>query len=474
MINRVLIRIKVVQLLYSYLLTNGEFKMRTPQADASAAKTFAYRAYRYMLFNIMRLSGGGGLPQLHVPSEISLNKYLKANKVSKIMLADSDLRGAVARDEEYPAQVSDSLILDIYNEIVNSAAYRSYVHTRNKDLGTDVKFWSTILTTVMSRNQAFKAMLRNLEGYSLRGEEEALEMAVASIDELAMNSMSLINARRQLRESLDKAYLLYNALLQLPVEITRLEEMRIDNARNKYLATSEDLNPNLRFVDNKLVAMLASSEEMADYFKENPFSWADDTAMLSSMLEAIKNTEEYAQYMQAESTSLKDDCEFWRTMFRKVILPGDDLAEVMESKSVYWNDDLDIIGTFVTKTIRRIADKQEGEPLLLPQYKDEEDAAFGNDLFMLCVDNYDLYRSYIDTYLDQRTWESDRLAFMDVVIMIATLAEIINYPAIPIAVSINEYIEIAHYYSTPRSGQFINGLLYVIIEHLKQEGKITK
>lgn len=474
MINRILIRIKVVQLLYSYLLTNGEFKLRTPQPDASAAKLFVNRAYRYMLFTIMRLSGGYGLPQLRVPGEVASNKYLKDNKVSRIMGADSDLRGAVARDDEYSRIITDSTIIDLYQEVIRSAAYRSYTHTRNRDIESDVKFWTAILSTVIVRNPAFKSALRTIDGYSVRGEEEALDMALASLSELAMTSMSVINSRKQLADSLDKAYQLYHALLLLPVALTRLEELRLDNARNKYLATSVDLNPNTRFVDNKLVAILAKSEELSDYFKDHPFSWDDDTQLLSKLLDSIKQSQEYAEYMERKESDLKEDCDFWRTIFRKIILPGDELAEVLETKSVYWNDDIDIIGTFVTKTIRRIADKQEGEPLLLPQYKDDEDAAFGDELFMLCVDNYDLYRSYIDRFLDQRSWETDRLALMDVVIMVTTLAEILNFPAIPLAVSINEYIEIAHYYSTPRSGQFINGLLYVIIEHLKKDGLLNK
>lgn len=474
MINRVLIRIKVVQLLYSYLLTKGEFKLRTPGADASASTLFTYRAYRYILLTIMRLSGGCGIPQLHVPAEIVSNKYLRANQVSRIMGSDSDMRKEAVSDQEYDRVITSSVLIDIYGTLTKSSAYRSYVLTRKRSMEGDVKFWTTVLSTVIMRTPSFQAALRALDGYSLRGEEAAMDIAVQSIEELAMTSMGLINARNQLESSLDKAYELYHALLMLPVELTRMEELRIDNARNKFLATSDDLNPNTRFVDNKLSAILADSEELKDYIADNPFSWDDDRVMLGKLLDAIRQTDEYAQYMNMAESDLKADCEFWRTMFRKVILPSDDLAEALESRSVYWNDDLDIMGTFVTKTIRRIADKADGEALLLPKYKDEEDAAYGMQLFMLAVDNFDLYRSYIDKFLDQRSWDSDRLAFMDVVIMVATLAEILNYANIPLAVSINEYVEIAHYYSTPRSGQFINGVLFSVIEYLRGEGLLAK
>lgn len=461
-------------MLYSYLLTKGNFKLRTPAPDAPAPAQFTFTAYKYLLLTVMRLSGGCGVPQLSVPGEVSANKYLKGNQVARIMGADSEMRSIAVRDEEYSEVITDSVLIDVYHALVKSSAYRSYIMTRKKSLEGDVKFWITVLGTVVMRTPSMQAALRSLPSYSMRGEEAALDMAVSSIDELAMTSLAVVNARKQLETSLDKAYQLYHMLLQLPVELTRMEELRLDNARNKYLATSEDLNPNTRFVDNRLFTLLASSKELADYFAEHPYDWSDDRIWLGNILDAIKQTDEYREYMSLEESDLKTDCEFWRTMFRKVILPGDELAEALESKSVYWNDDLDIIGTFVTKTIRRIADKQEGDFILLPQYKDDEDAEYGRQLFDLTVDNFDLYRSYIDKFLDQRSWDTDRLAFMDVVIMAATLAEILNFPSVPLPVSINEYVEIAHYYSTPRSGQFINGVLFSVIEYLRKEGMLEK
>ena len=185
-------------------------------------------------------------------------------------------------------------------------------------------------------------------------------------------------------------------------------------------------------------------------------------------------SEVYAAYMSAPATDRAADCDFWRTVFRTIILPSDDLAEVLESKSLYWNDDIDIMGTFVLKTIKRIGTSDKADVSLLPQYKDDEDARFGADLFLDTVNHFDDYRAYIDKFINSSQWDPERLAFMDIVIMTTAIAEMLNYPQIPIPVTLNEYIEIANSYSTPRSGAFVNGILYSVINYLKEQGKLTK
>ena len=253
-----------------------------------------------------------------------------------------------------------------------------------------------------------------------------------------------------------------------------MEDQRLDANRHKYLATAEDLNPNTRFVDNALVKAIAASPQMDEYLSANPFSWNDDPVLVRSLLGKIQESDIYKKYMAAESTSMKDDCEFWRNIFKYVILPSDDLAEALEDMSVYWNDDLDIVGTFVVKTFRRLADSDEGSRVLLPQFKDDEDASFGAELFENTSEHFEEYRSLIDRFIDRRMWDSERMAFMDVVIMTTAICELLNYPAIPIAVTLNEYIEIANCYSTPKSGQFVNGILFSVINYLKEQGRLNK
>ena len=150
----------------------------------------------------------------------------------------------------------------------------------------------------------------------------------------------------------------------------------------------------------------------------------------------------------------------------------DDFAEVLENKSVFWNDDLETIGTFVLKTIKKFEDSDYDS--LLPQFKDAEDQNYGALLFTNVVDNIEEYRNLIEQFVDKESWDMDRLAFMDVVVLMTAIAELLNVPSVPTQVTMNEYIEIAKYYSTNKSGRFVNGILIAIINHLKTTGRIVK
>ncbi len=200
----------------------------------------------------------------------------------------------------------------------------------------------------------------------------------------------------------------------------------------------------------------------------------DSPNLLKKLLDDVLASDVYADYLKRESTDWESDCEFWRSILRTVVLPSEALAEALEAKSIYWNDDLTTIGTFVLKSIRRFAGSEGGEGVrFLPQFKDDEDAEFGARLFTFAVDNREKYREYIDRFIN-RDWDPERLAFMDIVIMTVALAEIMNFPGIPLPVSMNEYVEIANTYSTRRSGPFINGILFSVVKMLVDEGLLKK
>ena len=264
--------------------------------------------------------------------------------------------------------------------------------------------------------------------------------------------------------------------MALIVDITDEQSYRLETAKSKYLPTSADLNPDTRLVDNRLARFLAGEPGLQAYLKDHPAGWAEDTGLLGTLLDLILGSEVYQRYMEAPATDWAADCEFWRDVMRHVVLPSDALAEALESKSVYWNDDLNIIGTFLLKTLRRLAQSPDGavqDGTFLPQFKDEEDAAFGAQLFDFAVKGREQYRTDIDKFISS-DWDPERIAFMDMVIMITALAEVVNFPAIPIPVSLNEYIEIANAYSTPRSGAFINGILYSVIKQMVEQGVVLK
>ncbi len=279
-------------------------------------------------------------------------------------------------------------------------------------------------------------------------------------------------AQKELATSLDKAYELYYYLLMLPVEFVRLQEERLDNARNKYLPTDEDLNPNTKFVDNLFVKKISGCEMFTKFVKDNNVSWADSEVSLRLMLDKIVNSDIYQEYMDKPGTSLAEDCELWRNLLKKVVFVDDNLTDALEAKSVYWNDDLDTVGTFVLKTIKRF--EEEGYEELLPKYKDDEDRLFAEKLFVNAVNNKDEYMKLIDKFVSKESWDTERLAFMDIVILLVAIAELEKVPSVPTKVTMNEFIEIAKCYSTNKSGQFVNGILNSIINYLKKDGKLFK
>ncbi|CCX49177.1 nusB family protein [Bacteroides sp. CAG:927] len=464
-------------MLYAYLLTQSEFKVeQAPDPSSSRDKLYAYSLYLDLLLFILKMSGY----RVHSTGQEALvagvgdNKYLQANKMVRSLASNDEIRRAILKERSSIDDFNFALP-SVYSSILESSPYKSYIRLKKRELKQDVDFWIDIINMVIAKSPEFLAAARKNPQFTNVGFQNGLNMVVATLDNFSDTRNMLTEAQNSLTRSLDKAHELYYSLLLLCVELTNMQYQRLDAAKHKFLPTPEDLHPDTRFVDNALPRMLADCADMEEYIKSNPISWNDDYTLLRNLLDAILSSEVYAEYMAKPKVTFEDDCEFWRTVYKTIILPSDALAEVLESKSVFWNDDLDIMGTFVLKTIKRIASSgPDAEVKLLPQYKDEEDANFGKELFMYAVDNRDEYRSYIDRFIDVRQWDPERLAFMDIVVMITAIAELLHFPSIPIPVTLNEYIEIANCYSTSRSGQFVNGILYSVINYLKNEGKLLK
>ncbi len=474
MINRILIRIKVVQILYSYLLSYSEFKIDEAPVNASRDRRFAYAVYLDML-NLIRLLSGCKInnPEA-LPVGIELNKHLVANRVGKALAADPDLKEITSRNiADYAAM--RPIMVALHDEICNTAAFADFSKKRSHTLEDDVKFWTIILETTVLKNAQLTQALRSNPDFSLTGLHHGIMAAVDTLKAYGNASMAKQKAISDLGKSLEDAHKLYLSMFVLITELTDEQAVRIEAAKSKYLATAEDLNPDTRLIDNKFVAFLRENETICKFVKDNKFSWVESPGLLKNLLDAILASDIYREYIEADKTDWHADCEFWRNILRNIVMPSDALDEAIESKSIFWNDDLNIVGTFVLKTIRRFALKDEsGEDVeFLPQFKDYEDAEFGEQLFNYAIANREEYRSYIDRFIS-KDWDPDRLAFMDIVIMIAAISEIVNFHAIPLPVSLNEYIEIANNYSTRRSGPFINGILFSVIKTMVDEGKLRK
>ena len=473
MINRVLIRIKVIQILYSYLLTQSDFHIESAPESESRDKRYAYSLYLDLLLLILRISGFRLAGSEKLVGAISDNKYLSAGKMVRSLFSDVNVRSVIFRRAANSEAFTDAA-LAIYSKITQSGAYRSYIRTKDLSMKDDVAFWVVIIRTIMEKSPELTEAARKNPDYTIAGYEHAFKMLVSTLEGFSDTRTMFIEARNSLERSLDKARELYFALLLLPIELTRLQARRLDNARHKYLPSPEDLNPDTRFIDNTFVANLEESPEMKEYLKSNPISWDNGSETLKLLLDKVLQSDIYADYMAAPAVSYADDCEFWRSIIKNVILPSDILAEAIESESVSWNDDLDLLGTLVIKTIKRASADPASPITLLPKFKDEEDARFGGELFVDTVENYGTYRSYIDKFINEKQWDPERLAFMDVIIMCTAISELLNFPSIPVPVTMNEYIEIANCYSTSKSGQFINGILFSVINYLKKEGKLLK
>ena len=290
---------------------------------------------------------------------------------------------------------------------------------------------------------------------------------------VSKDSMTLTTAKKELTKSLDKSYELYNALLKLMIELTDVQDLRLDEAKHKFLPTEEDLNPNMRFVENEFVKRLRADQTLADFVDDKKINWRDDELFVRLLLDKILRSEEYQEYMEMPKTSLVRDGEVWYQLMKKVVLPDENLLEHLQSMSVYYtDDDLQIMGQFVMKTIRRFED-EEAQPIL-PQYKNDDDSKFGEQLFSKAVAEMEENNSYIDQFVKTEKWDVERIALMDRVVMCTALTEIRNYPSIPVNVSLNEYIELAKDYSTPRSGQFVNGILNDVVNKLRADKVIIK
>lgn len=290
---------------------------------------------------------------------------------------------------------------------------------------------------------------------------------------VSKDSMTLTTAKKELTKSLDKSYELYNALLKLMIELTDVQDLRLDEAKHKFLPTEEDLNPNMRFVENEFVKRLRADQTLADFVDDKKINWRDDELFVRLLLDKILRSEEYQEYMEMPKTSLVRDGEVWYQLMKKVVFPDENLLEHLQSMSVYYtDDDLQIMGQFVMKTIRRFED-EEAQPIL-PQYKNDDDSKFGEQLFSKAVAEMEENNSYIDQFVKTEKWDVERIALMDRVVMCTALTEIRNYPSIPVNVSLNEYIELAKDYSTPRSGQFVNGILNAVVNKLRADKVIIK
>ena len=278
-------------------------------------------------------------------------------------------------------------------------------------------------------------------------------------------------AEKELLFSLSKAYDLYNYMLQLIVAVTKEARKRYDLEVARAQREGTEV-PSQRFAFNRFAVQLEENKQLADWIDAKNSTWDEDIEVVRKLYNGIVASEAYRVYMKAEEDNYEADRELWRKLYKLFVMDNEDLDALLEEKSLYWNDDKDVVDTFVLKTIKRFEQANKANQEILPEYKDAEDRDFARKLFRSTILNCDQYQRYMSDAL--RNWDFSRLAYMDVVIMQIAIAELVNFPNIPATVTLNEYIELAKVYSTSRSGGFLNGMLDNIGRYLQETGVMAK
>ncbi len=283
---------------------------------------------------------------------------------------------------------------------------------------------------------------------------------------------SINNTEKELFFCIQKSYDLYHYLLLLLIEIADHAENKIEIKRNKHQPTEEDLNPNTKFVSNLIIHQLRENRQLKAYLEQKKLSWVNHPELIKELYLFMMESELYASYMENKERSYQEDRKFIEKLFNKIILVSEDLYQVLEEQSIYWNDDVEFVISMITKTIKRFNEVAGSDQSLMPMFKDMEDRDFAKDLLRKSVVNHDELRELVKEH--SKNWDVDRIAFMDVLIMQLAITEFLFFPSIPTKVSMNEYIELSKFYSTEKSRNFINGVLDKTLKDLKKNGKIKK
>lgn len=332
---------------------------------------------------------------------------------------------------------------------------------------------------------------------------------------LHRGELKLTSAEQDLLLSLHRTYDLYLYFLQLIPALTEFHREVLEIRKKKHLATREERSPNMRLAENKLAAQLRQSEKLSTWYEGFNLRWEEDERLMRHLLRLIEDSPLYQDYLQLPEESFEDDRNLWIAVFQQLFTQDELLAETLEQQSIYWQDDLkgiekaeveerpkteeepllealaearsrgayqslplengpvEIVKEFVEKSLRRCAEDQPVDEVILPAFKDEEDERFARLLFRQTLLKYSDQIKIVESVLSEG-WSTERLADMDALILALGLTEFLYFPTIPTLITINEYIELAKRFSTSHSASFVNGVLDAMARKLKEEGKILK
>lgn len=276
-----------------------------------------------------------------------------------------------------------------------------------------------------------------------------------------------------LLQSMDRIYDLFINELALALEMRQLALRRIDDGAKKRLPTEEDLNPNHRFVENPVLLQLEANAPLAVHIEKRKIDWSDQRELLRKTLLNLQQDGEYLAYMDAPAPNYRDHKRVVRFLFEEYVIGNEDIRSVLEERSIFWVNDFEQVGNMVGKTINEFKENDpQGGTLPLLYTDPEEDKQFMLDLFRkTATHNDELTKVVADK---TKNWDTDRIASMDILLLKMAICEFMYIPSVPARVTLNEYIEIAKEYSTPKSKMFINGILDRALADLKADGRVKK
>ncbi len=281
----------------------------------------------------------------------------------------------------------------------------------------------------------------------------------------------LVKEEKFLKHSIQRLLDLYVLQLQLLVEVQKLATKQIKLFKKKHLATKEDLNPNTKFINNKVIAIIANSISISNHISNQKINnWKNDEEYVDIIWKKLQLSDLYSTYMNSKEDSFKADKNFIQDFFVEIIAPDDKLAEYYEDQTISWLDDIPFVNTWIVRTLSKT---KENKLLVLGNlYKDEDDEQFVLDLFRKVMLNHTLFEEDISSKTPN--WEADRIADIDMILIKMAICEFLKFPSIPVRVTINEYIEISKDYSTNKSGYFINGVLDKISREYSENKRLHK
>ena len=283
---------------------------------------------------------------------------------------------------------------------------------------------------------------------------------------------SLNKFEKELFFSIRKTYDLYHYLLTLIVQISDYAASRIEIALQKKIPSREDLNPNTKFIHNQVIHMLRVNEQLNKYLQDTKLSWVNSPEIIKKLHNHVRMSQYFKDYMEDPEVNFEKEKKIIIDIYTNDIANFEGIYQLLEEQSIFWNDEVEFVISMIGKTLKGLKQSDGEKAELLQLFKNEEDHEYAKTLFRKTILKKNEYTELIKSYTEN--WDIERIAFIDFIILEMAITEATEFPSIPTRVTINEYIEIAKFYSTEKSGIFINGLLDKIFKHLKEEQKIVK